>query len=578
MGALHQVGASFRARPLEGVVCGVALLVVGFQAALRLQACSELSVHWDEFNFLRYVHAAHRGEAIARFQTLHARLFFWLPYVGEDEVAQIVVARQVMWLLNMAALAALAAVARRFHGWTATLCSLSIVGSASYVIQHACAFRYDGLLLPLYALALWLFLRPSLTAATLAGAGLAAAPLFSLKSVLFAPPLALFAVFGRGSQLSPGTLRYVLRCAAAAVASFCLLAALHWSRGKSGAGGERAVGDYAAGMFAFRLPLLRYGIIEDTWRADPAVWFLALAGGLLLLAATLKPQLEERQRAGLIFLAGAPLLTILVYRNAWPYYIAGVLMAGVLWVAVAPAQLLRSPLRPARAAVLLGLLGLSLYGGINAYAWHLGIDTRTISEQRRLIAGVKTVFPSPVPYIDRCGMIASYPKVNRFITSLTAGRYQARGEPQFEDLLRRTQPPLLLANVGSLNLNREWRSGSHALLRPDFEVLRANFIHHWGPIWVAGKELTLQAEQDAVFEIQIAGTYTVESAQPLVLDGRPVQPGQTVQLAQSAHSARAEHAGSARLRYGDHLPIPSGRLPSKKLFDDFGSQRPRPLF
>lgn len=568
-----------RARPAEAALRGVALLVLAAQALLRWLACSKLSVHWDEFNFLRIVHAAHRGEAIARFQSLHARLFFWLPYLDWNEVDQIVLARQVMCLLNIAALAALAAAVRRFHGWTATLWSLCVVGGVSYVIQHACAFRYDGLLLLLYGGALWLLTRPSLRSATCAGLAIAVAPLVSLKSVLFAPPLALFSIFGRGDRSWHPPLRYLRRAAVSAALSFCLLAALHWwARGSGEAKSERAVGDYAQGMFGFRLPIHRYSILERTLEDDPSAWFLVLAGGVLLLAATLRPRADVRRSAALAFLAGAPLLSVLIYRNAWPYYVAGVLMVSVSWIATVPARWLSATRLPVRAGVVLGLLGFSMYSGLESYSWYLGINERLLGEQRRVIAAVKAIFPEPVPYIDRCGMLASFPKVNPFITTLTAGRYRARGVPRFEELLRRAQPPLLLVNINALDPSREWRSGAHALMRQDLALLSANFVPHWGPIWVAGKNLTLQAEEEASFEMLIGGTYTLEAEQPLSIDGRLVQPGQTVQLAQGPHAARAEHAGTARLRYGDHLARPAGKPASTALFEGFHANRPLKLF
>lgn len=570
---------SLRANPAEMPVRAVAVLVLGVQALLRWQACSKLSIHWDEFNFLRIVHAAHRGEAIARFQTLHARLFFWLPYLDWNEVDQIVLARQVMWLFNVAALAALAAVARRFHGWTATLWSICIVGGVSYVIQHACAFRYDGLLLLLYGVALWLLTRPSLRAATLAGLSLAVAPLVSLKSVLFAAPLALFSVFGRGRLSWAATRRYLVRCLLAAVASFCLLAALHWwARGSAGAVSERAVGDYAQGMFDIRLPIFRQALVAATLRVDPIAWFFLLAGGVLLLAGTLTAAAQARRDAALAFLAGAPVLSILVYRNAWPYYMAGVLLAALPWVATAPARLLGKRRALARVVVVLGMLGTCVYSGLQSYSWYLGINQRLLGEQRRLIAAAKALFPQPVPYIDRCGMVASFPKVNSFITTLTVGRYRAAGVPKFAEILRTTQPPLLLANVNALDLNREWRSGVHALLREDFDVLDANFIQHWGPIWVAGKELSLAAGEEVPFDILIAGTYTLEAEQPLSIDGRTILPEHTVELGQGAHAARSSTPGVVRLRYGAHLPKPADKPPSRELFEDFRSGRPMKLF
>lgn len=338
------------------------------------------------------------------------------------------------------------------------------------------------------------------------------------------------------------------------------------------------MGDYAQGMFGIRVPIFRQALVAATLRLDPVAWFFLTAGGVVLLAGTLKPTAQARQAAALQFLASAPVLSILVYRNAWPYYIAGVLVTSLSWIATVPGRLLRARPRLGRAAVLLGMLGTCLYSGLQSYSWYLGMSPRLLGEQRRLIAAAKSLFPQPVPYIDRCGMVASFPKVNSFITTLTVRRYRAAGVPRFDEILRTTQPPLLLANVNALDLNREWRSGVHALLREDFAVLGANFIQHWGPIWVAGKELSLEAERDLPFDILIAGTYTLEAEQQVLIDGRAVPPGQTLELTQGAHAARASQPGVARLRYGDHLQLPPGKPPSRVLFEDFRSGRPVKLF
>jgi hypothetical protein len=184
-----------------------------------------------------------------------------------------------------------------------------------------------------------------------------------------------------------------------------------------------------------------------------------------------------------------------------------------------------------------------------------------------MIATVKSIFPEPVPYIDRCGMLASYPKVGPFITSLTTQRYKATERPLYEAILRESQPPLLLANVGSLDLGRDWKSGSHSLLKADFETLKANFVPHWGPIWVAGKELQLESGRDQTSEVLISGKYTLEADQPLTVDGVVVEPGRVVQLSQGTHAFRSDRTGTARLRFGEELVRPTRAPPSKWLFE-----------
>jgi len=572
----RQVRARLRERPLESAVQSALLLVLVVQAALRWEECGQRGIHWDEFNFLRIVHAAHRGEPVPHFQTFHARLFFWLPQLGGNEVDQIIVAREVIWLGNLFALGALALVGRRLLGWTASLWALCLVGSASYVIQHACSFRYDGLILPLYAGSLWLLSRGSRAAASLAGAMLGLAMMISLKAALFGLPLAVFALLGRGDDVGPKTLRYLLRYALWAAASFGLLALLHWAvLAGHGQSQSRALGDYAEGMFAWNMP--RRSEISRSVRSDSGVWFFLLAGGALLLGGTSWLKGSARHRIMLAFFAGSPLLCLAVYRNAWPYFISGVLIMAAPWIATVPALLLRAGHIFPVPLVFLSLLGSGVYSGMITYSWHLGSDDDVIGQQRQVIATTKAIFPKPVPYVDRCGMIASYPKVGPFITSLTTQRYQAAGKPVFETLLRESQPPLLLANVGGLDVSGNWHRGSHSLLKADFQTLKSNFVPFWGPVWVAGKDLQLEAEREQEIEMLISGRYTLEADQPLTLDHSiVVEPGRAIQLEQGIHTIVAGHGGSARLRFGEALTLPTRAPPSKWLFE--GTPARQPLF
>ena len=109
-------------------------------------------------------------------------------------------------------------------------------------------------------------------------------------------------------------------------------------------------------------------------------------------------------------------------------------------------------------------------------------------------------------------------------------------------------------------------------MEADAAVLRANYIHHWGALYVAGKALTFERQGlDQPFEILIPGVYTVESNGPVTIDGRLFEPGSRVMLGAWQHEARSHDAGvlEARLRWGDHLRRPSVPPSDLPIFSGF---------
>jgi hypothetical protein len=88
-------------------------------------------------------------------------------------------------------------------------------------------------------------------------------------------------------------------------------------------------------------------------------------------------------------------------------------------------------------------------------------------------------------------------------------------------------------------------------------------VHHWGPIWLPGKRLTLTGAEVPV-EIIIAGPYTVETQLPVTIDGVVTRPGDVVQLSPGTH--RVTGRDSLVLRFGARIPRPKADPPFRRLF------------
>jgi hypothetical protein len=172
-------------------------------------------------------------------------------------------------------------------------------------------------------------------------------------------------------------------------------------------------------------------------------------------------------------------------------------------------------------------------------------------------------------------MVSAYPQVGLFMTSWDLENYFARGEPIMREVLRRQRPTFLVADTYYLDLDRPWKDtlngGDFGLLAEDHQVLRDNFVRHWGAIYVPGKRVDFpagEAEQDA--EILIPGVYTLEADCAVRIGGGLVQPGQKVWLESGRITISPERTPTTIvLRWGDHLWKPSTPPPDAPLFSGY---------
>jgi hypothetical protein len=302
---------------------------------------------------------------------------------------------------------------------------------------------------------------------------------------------------------------------------------------------------------------------------DPVAWYLLLTG-FVAAAGTAVRRKSPGRSIGLLGL-GLPLLTLVFYRNAFPYYYVFVLAAPAVLaaglVAWAESRLREKNFGYLRAAfiALAVLLSASL---VERYMRDHADHTIT---QRQVIANVHRMFPQPVPYIDRASMVASFPKAGFFMSTWGMENYRESGQPVMRDLLVTQQPVFLIENAPSLALDGPPQDNQHSLFPEDFDVLRNNFIRHWGAIWVLGKQLDLEgANAEYTFEILVPGTYTVEGGAPVVMDGIERAPGASVELEHGYHTVLSPRAStSVTLRWGRNLHRPVDEQAYEPVFVGF---------
>lgn len=150
--------------------------------------------------------------------------------------------------------------------------------------------------------------------------------------------------------------------------------------------------------------------------------------------------------------------------------------------------------------------------------------------------------------------------------------YHRRGEPVMEAVLRQYRPKFLLANHRALfGVSTEIVTDDdryRSLLPADVETITRNFVHHWGPIRVAGRYIEItEANRPQVFELLIEGPYTVEFPEPVMLNGTRILPGESVHIGPGSHTLKSATTGIVTLRWGDRLARPDIEPPQEWLWD-----------
>ena len=153
--------------------------------------------------------------------------------------------------------------------------------------------------------------------------------------------------------------------------------------------------------------------------------------------------------------------------------------------------------------------------------------------------------------------------------------YYRANVPVMRSVIERHQPRFLIANHRMLELDDlgpdEYGPDHLGLFKEDVETLKANYIKHWGAIYVAGKKFTLsRAAPSQGFTILIEGTYTIVSRVPILLNGRRMQPNDVVTLSNGPHQIEMlATEANVTLHWGEHLYRPSEEAPVGPLFHGF---------
>jgi hypothetical protein len=483
---------------------------------------------------------------------------------------QIIVARCVMFSLLIATTVLIWALARRWAGAQAAVLAPLCYLATTAVSKHGSSFRVDSIVAPL-ALAVLVLMtersggrRAMLAAAACFGISVA----MTLKALLLVPVLIALAWLHESQPQEDWARRFrraIRRLLEFSLAAACVggaILAIHWLVLTQAV--EQQPGEYAAAVM--RKSLLEVEFIpqratfEALFRQNLLSWLLVIGGAAAALL--------RRRYVPLAF--ALSLSPILFYRNSFSYYYLVMLAPACVLAAVAADQL-RSSLgdlfgRATAGRILLVMASvLVLQSAIHLFA--LREDAQ--APQRAVILGVHHVFPSPVPYVDHSGMVASFRKVNFFMSTWGIQAYRARGKSFMREAIDRHRPPLLLANRAILDPDSET---FRALLPEDRRLIETSYVRYWGPIWIAGTEAILPAEGVVTIRVPFPGRYRLEANQAVVIDGTVYRDRQEIDLTRAVgeilvHPSQSLSAqAKVRLVWADSRSPPSWPPPPMPLY------------
>ena len=523
---------------------------------LQLELVFNRPANWDEFFHLSEAHAFHNGHLTEVLQVLYARAFFWLPILPIDSIGQMRIARLFMLGFELATVLSIYGVARHFiDRIPAALAALAYL-TGGYIFQHGFSYRADPMAAAFLTGAMWILVSSRMgPKAVLAAAVLGALALLStIKIIFYVPAFAALAwLRWRDSALPRAMLMRLLALGAATILfSLLFLAASFFSLPDDGGNSvARTVSTSGTMMFDEGL-FPRAGYILGAIATAPLLAALLMATPSALFRA----QIDSGRRI-VLFALLLPLASVVIYRNAFPYF----------YVFIVPPAAVAATFAVKAIQERISVSTLCIAFVANALIMSLATPRGVLDNQREVIVAVHRIFPEPVAYFDFPGMIVDYPKANFFMTTWGMRKYWDGKEAPFVDVMARTTVPLLILNDATLTSNQTGPAPAHVLLPADGRALREAFIPHWGPLWVAGRRFAAEsAAQD--FTIYVPGTYTLEASAARI-DGRLVATGQTVVLERGTHRFEPVVAGETRLRWGNHLSRPSAPYAGGPVFKDF---------
>jgi hypothetical protein len=524
-----------KANRRQRLLLSVIILVIAGQGWLIFQK----AINWDEFLHFGQIYELADGRLTASLQSLHTRLFGWATMVSHDVVTQIQAVRVAMLACAVLTACCVVILARRLvEIETALLCGLVYL-TAGFVFTNAFTYRPDPVAAAalMSALCLVAFDSFSWKRVIFSGMLVGLAGALTIKSVFYAPCFAAV-VYLQWRNAAGERANIVYRSAvllAVAIVFFVLIVGLHGSTLPVAPNQGSSLGSKVDSFLRFfEFEQVRYVFAEMA--LAPLVTL-----GLILLVPVARG-LPGNVKILLLGLCG-PLLCIFFYRNTFPYFFTFLLPP--ICVAIAPVL-----------SKLVGRYGLgpviivSLFGPAFLL---MNEPYGTLERQRATIREVERLFPEPTPYLSYSSYMPQYPRQFRsLISGVALGRYWHEREGQIARDIEAGRIAFVIATGDALDMVYQSDGPAPILPERDVTVLRSNFLRHSDTIFIAGKNICPQAEEQQI-RIFRSGPYSVDGGD-LVIDGKRIVDGNSVSLTVGTHMVSDQQGDCVRLWALDHVP------------------------
>jgi hypothetical protein len=491
----------------------VRVAVICALAAMAVMSFTR-NINWDEFYFLSHVHANLNGHLDRPMQTVFVHAFGWLSKISTNEVDQITAARLIMLGFFGATCFAIHRIATNLADTKAADIAVLAFVTSGFAIAHGNSFRADPMAASLLICAVAIMMTTRMGVLQIIAVAIlsAFALLVTVKSAMYLPVYVGALIWRWGDR------GIILRCLGAGVLALVIAAALFFWHASGITPTEGA--EVSSNLSEAASVTLGGSGFLPRW-PEVSLWLMFSAGSVIMAVASMVFAPTKRTQA-VVLLFAVPFLSVLFYRNAFPYFFPFA-VAPLMAVIAIGATCLRGSLIAKLAIVLM------LANGVMQ-------TQRAFSEgntaQRATIAEIHRLFPEPVAYIDQNGMISSFERLGFFMSTWGLATYRAAGKPVFADLIIQHQPPLLLTNRDALHaaMNPGATNAMFVGLMPeDAEILRKTYVHYAGVIWLAGQNITLTGGA-ARAQIPFSGSYRIEATAPVTVNGQTMRDGDVIQL------------------------------------------------
>ena len=539
---------------------------------LKFILISRISINQDEFYFLSNVYLFKKGKLFTQFQTFYVHFFTWISNVSKNEVTQIIFARFVMYVLFLISCYLIFLIGKHFLNNSGSLFGMLCYISFSYIIINGSSFRADSLITILFLLSILFVIKRNhdILLAGIAGIVIAISLMISLKSLFHLLTVGVVLLIANNRKTDINIYyKKILSFGMGLIIGFFILYVYHISTlpFKQLANSTQYINHVSEKAINFKKLFPQIEIIVLSVKMNFIIWALFIIGFIFYAWDFFyKRKVKQEEYCKLVLLAFLiPLLSLIFYRNSYPYYYICIMAPAIIYCGVGIHKITEHLRHTSSKSRILKTLCVSLYFliFIHFLFYYTIFSENRIVSQIELIETVHKIFPEPVEYIDGCSMISSFPSVGFFMSSWRMESYTSNSKPIMKDIINSHKPKFILANVPQLNISLTWKEVNKLtnlpLLKEDWEIIKDNYIHHWGIIYVPGKKIEFNSINSCRdFEILIPGVYTYEGEQQAYIDGNIIEPNCTIRLEKGIHSAFVNrNNGKIILRWGENLYKPA---------------------